>query len=195
MADVLLPEIENRWSPRSFSSQLVEPQKIISLFRAAGMAPSAFNDQPWSYFIGYKEDITWKVIFETLAEGNKAWAKAAPVLVIAAGRTSWSRDESSPNPTWMYDLGQSVAFLTLQAQHLGIWVHQMGGFDAQAAAVAFHLPETWKAVTAIALGYRGDPSSLPADLAAIEKGPKKRKEFATFVFSEKFGQPNERFKE
>ena len=62
---------------------------------------------------------------------------------------------------------------------------------AEKAVDGFSVPDHWKVLTAIALGYMGDIDSLPADLAAIENGPKKRKEFATFVFSEKFGNPAE----
>ena len=41
--------IARRWSPREFSSRPVEPEKLASLFQAARLAPSSYNQQPWSF--------------------------------------------------------------------------------------------------------------------------------------------------
>lgn len=192
---MILPIIENRWSPRAFSSREVSPQQVKTLLKAASMAPSAFNDQPWAFLVGFKGDGSWNTIFDTLADGNKVWAESAPVLLMAMGRKHWLRDKTTTNPTWKYDLGQSVAFLTLQASEMGLWVHQMGGFDHGKAIQSISIPISWEPVVAIAVGYLGDAGQLPPDLAALEKGPKKRKEFSNFVFFEKFGVSDNRFEE
>lgn len=183
------PLIASRWSPRAFSNQSPDKNQVYRLLQAAGMAPSAFNDQPWAFLVGFKGDDTWQMILDVLVEFNQNWARQAPVLMLALGRTVASGNPSRSNPSWMYDAGQSVAYLTFQAAHEGLWVHQMGGFSAEKATAAFSVPDHWKVLTAIALGYMGDKATLPSDLAAIENGPKDRKEFATFVFSGKFGTP------
>ena len=41
----------------------------------------------------------------------------------------------------------------------------------------------------MAIGYPGDPESLPEDLRAKELAPRQRKPIREFVFSGKFGQP------
>src|SRR6266404_2210708 len=43
--------LRRRWSPRSFSERLVEPEKLQSLFEAARWAPSSFNEQPWNMIV------------------------------------------------------------------------------------------------------------------------------------------------
>lgn len=181
------PLIASRWSPRAFSSQLPDKTMVYRLLTAAGMAPSAFNDQPWAFIVGFRGDNSWQKILNILVEGNQSWAKEAPVLILSVGRMVSANDPARSNASWMYDVGQSVAYLTFQASHEGLWVHQMAGILAEKAAADFELPEHWRVLTAIAVGYMGDKASLPHDLAAIENGPKKRKEFATFVFSSKFG--------
>jgi len=183
----ILPLINERWSPRAFSVNPVSQEQLLRLLQAAGKAPSAYNDQPWAFITGLRNDETWRGIFSCLAEGNQAWAGNAPVLMLSVGRTVWSRDEAQINPTWMYDLGQSVAYMTMQATYEGLWVHQMGGFDKEKARATFGIPETWEPVTAIAIGHKTGKEILPANLAAMENGPKERKEFATFVFAGKFG--------
>lgn len=184
----ILPLIDERWSPRAFTGQPVLPEQVQRLLLAAGKAPSAFNDQPWAFITGFRGDETWQAVFDCLADGNKAWAGNVPVLMLSVGRRVWARDGVQENPTWKYDLGQSVAFLTMQATYEGLWVHQMGGFEKEKARAGFEIPDTWEPVTVIAVGYKAGKEILPDNLAAMETGPKKRKEFSTFVFAGKFGR-------
>jgi nitroreductase len=182
----------NRWSPRSFSSRPVEAEKLRSLFETARWAPSAMNEQPWRFLIGRKPDRSWQLIFETLAESNQVWASSAPVLILVAGRISYTRNNKS-NENFMYDTGQAVAHLTLEAVNQGLFTHQMGGFDKEKAMQAFLIPEDFRPLTVVATGYYGDPELLPAELLAREKAPRKRKEFYEFVFSNKFGEKSSLF--
>ena len=62
-----------------------------------------------------------------------------------------------------YDLGQAVADLTFQASALGLHVHQMGGFDPNAARELFAIPKGFDPVAMMALGYRRRPRGRPVD--------------------------------
>ena len=46
--------IEKRWSPRAFSDEQVDRKIVKELFKLGGKAPSAFNEQPWTYLVGFK---------------------------------------------------------------------------------------------------------------------------------------------
>src|SRR5207249_2641010 len=48
--------LRRRWSPRSFSDLLVEPEKLQSLFEAARWAASSFNEQPWNFIVATKQN-------------------------------------------------------------------------------------------------------------------------------------------
>jgi len=183
----LNPLLRKRWSPRAFDGRPVESEKLLSMLEAARWSPSASNLQPWTFFVGTKGDETYNKIFESLVEFNQMWAKNAPVLILNCGKIT-SNDEGIINGTWQYDLGQSVAHMSIQAMDEGLFVHQMGGFDALKAAELFQLPENVQAVSVTAAGYLGDPSILHPRMQKSELAARIRKELDTFVFSERFGQ-------
>ncbi|MDD2323219.1 MAG: nitroreductase family protein, partial [Bacteroidales bacterium] len=110
----VLKEIEHRWSPRAFDLQMPEEKYLRSMFEAARRAPSAFNDQPWSFIIGRKGDETYTHILTSLIDFNVGWAKSAPILMVACG-SSLSSNGQQENTTYAYDTGQSIAYFSLQA--------------------------------------------------------------------------------
>lgn len=178
-----------RWSPRAFSDRPVEPEKLQSVLEAARWAPSSFNAQPWSFLVATKEDPAgFEQMLSCLVPQNVLWAKAAPVLMISVARTHFEHN-GKPNRHALYDTGQAVAFLTLQATALDLYVHQMAGFSAEKAREVFAIPEQAEAVSAIALGYLGDPNSLPQGPRERELVPGKRKPLPEFVFADRWGSP------
>jgi nitroreductase len=82
-----------------------------------------------------------------------------------------------------------VAYLSLTAMHLGVFTHQMGGFDKIKAAQAFQLPQDTEPLVIIAAGYKAEPSILPPKIAALEVGPKPRRSLDSIVFGDEYGKP------
>ena len=99
------------------------------------------------------------------------------------------RHNGKPNRHGQYDTGQAVAQLALQATDLGLFVHQMAGFDAEAARERFHVPANHTPMAAIAVGHPGEASDLPEALAEKERGPRERVPVSTFAFAGKWGEP------
>ncbi len=183
----LHPYLEKRWSPRAFSDKRVEKEKLQRIFEAARWAPSARNEQPWYFMVGEAGDETFNNIFETLVEFNQLWVKTAPMVMLAIGKVDSSK--SGKENAWIkYDVGQSVAHLTFQATHESLWVHQMGGFDADKARELFDIPGDFEAISAIAIGYAGDYRVLHPNLQKPEVAGRERKNMDSFVFSYKFGE-------
>ncbi|MBK6967365.1 MAG: nitroreductase family protein [Bacteroidales bacterium] len=183
--------LRERWSPRAFNSQPVEKEKLQRLFEAARWAPSSSNLQPWSFIIGFKGDDTYNKIAATLVEFNQLWALTAPMLLLAITKNTNQRGE--PNRSALYDLGQSVAHLTFQATADGLFVHQMGGFDSKRTIELFEIPAECSVATAIAIGYIGNPDSLPDNLKKLETTPRERRQSIDLVFTGTFGQPTDIF--
>jgi nitroreductase len=180
--------LAQRWSPRAFSSRPVEPEKLRSLFEAARWAPSSFNEQPWAFLVTTQQDPeAFAAMLSVLVEGNRAWAKDAPVLMLSVAKLNFERT-AQPNRHAFHDVGLATANLMTQATALGLSVHAMAGFDVKKAREVFGIPEGWEAVAAIALGYPGDPESLAEKLRARELAPRSRKPLEQMVFSGKWGQ-------
>jgi nitroreductase len=181
--------LQNRWSPRAFSRQDVEPAKLRRLFEAARWAPSCFNDQPWFFIIGCRGrgDASDR-LFDCLIEFNQSWAVTAPVLLINVARTGFAYN-GNPNRHAWYDTGQAMGNLLVEATHLGLVVHQMAGFDPELARAQFKIPDGYDAVAAAALGYVGDPSALPEGVDEKKRDERERKPLEEFVFSDSWNVP------
>ncbi len=183
--------LRRRWSPRAFSDRPVEPEKLRCLLEAARWAPSSYNEQPWAYLVATREDPEeYARMLSVLAEGNIAWAQRAPVLMLSLARLNFERN-GRPNRYAFHDVGQATANLVTQATALGLFVHQMAGFHAERARELFSIPAGWEPVAAIALGYPGDPESLPESLREREFAPRTRKPLEQFVFAGRWGQTSE----
>lgn len=181
--------IARRWSPRAFADRPVETEKLYRLFEAARWAASSFNEQPWGFMVATREQADrHATMVECLSEGNQVWAADAPVLLLSMAKLVFDRNER-PNRHAYHDTGLAVANLVIQATDLGLFVHQMAGFDQEQSRAAFSIPEDWDPVAMIAIGYPGDPEQLPEDLKKREYGERKRKDFSEFVFTGEFGDP------
>jgi len=176
-----------RWSPRAFLEKAVEQEKLVSMLEAARWSASGGNEQPWRFIIGLKPDETWKKLFSSLDEGNKVWCLTAPLLILAVANkiSSWDGNVSG---YYQYDTGQALAHLSLEAMHQGLFVHQMGGFSQEAVVRLFEIPDDFAPLTVTAVGYIGDPGSLPENLKKRELQPRVRKELREIVFHGSFGK-------
>jgi len=177
--------IKMRRSRRAYTDKMVEPEKIRSLFEAARWAPSSLNEQPWFYVYATRDQPLWHKIFETIKEGNKIWARNAPLLICSFARKNFIRFDS-PNPSARYDLGAANALLSLQAAHLGLNVHQMAGFDQQMIIHNLGVPDRLEPVIIMAIGYAGEAEMLPENLKARELAPRERYVEQEFVMNKAF---------
>jgi nitroreductase len=182
--------LANRRSPRAFSEQPIESEKLVSLFEAARWSPSSANEQPWRFIVATKNDQqVFSSLVDSLMEGNRRWAERAPMLVLALAQTTYSKNGNAYRHSW-YDLGQSVALLSVEATALGLAVHQMGGFDADKARQLLSIPEGFEPVVVFAVGYPDQPTILTDELRKREQAPRSRKQLQDFVYTEEWGKPS-----
>ena len=180
--------LRRRWSPHAFAARLVEKDKLCRLLEAARWAPSCFNEQPWNFILATKENpAEFEQMLECLVEGNRGWAKTAPVLMITVAAMSFVKG-GKPNRHAFHDVGAAMADFTLQATSEGLFVHQMAGIDADKIRTTYGIPATHEPVAGVALGYPGDIESLPEALKQRTLAPRSRKPMEQFVFSGKWGE-------
>jgi nitroreductase len=182
----ILEVIQMRRSRRAYGDLPVEPEKINSLFEAARWAPSSVNEQPWIYLYATKDQTElWEKIFDALNEGNKVWVRNAPLLIVSLIRKNFIRNDM-PNQSARYDLGGANAFLSLQAAHLGLNVHQVGGFSHEKIKQNLNIPDSYEPVVIMAIGYPGDVQALPENLKLRELAPRERYTRQAFVMNKPF---------
>lgn len=169
----LHPLLAERWSPRALDPRhVLRPGQVTALLEAARWAPSAGNTQPWRFVVALRGTPAHAAVLDTLAGGNRQWAHAASALVLVAAETVAA--DGTPRPWAVYDTGQAVAHLSVQAQHEGLAVHQLGGFDVAAAAALLAGSSRVQPLVVLAVGRRADAAQLPGPLAARERAPRTR---------------------
>jgi nitroreductase family protein len=175
----LHPLLARRWSPAVFDpAATVTPAEAGTLLEAARWAPSAGNSQPWAFVVGMRGDAVHARIVRHLAPSSRRWAPDAGLLVVNLCHrwvegTDWEFSEFA-----LYDLGQAVAHMTVQAQALGLFVRQFRAFDRAGIAAEFGVPAHWQVTSMSAVGrlpagieppgpFADDPSRQRRPLGAI----------------------------
>ncbi len=135
----VLNAIEQRWSPYAFDGSAVSDQEMEVLVDAARRAPSAFNNQSARFLTAHRGTPEFKVIQETMIEWNQMWTADAGVLVVALGRDRFAYNDT-PNPLAQLEVGFASQNLMTQATAMGLHVHPLSGFDADALAAKAEVP-------------------------------------------------------
>lgn len=178
----------NRWSPRAFSSQPVEEEKLMQILEAARWAASSYNEQPWRFLLARTPQDIAKFL-DILVPQNQAWAKDAPVLLFVAAKKTFSYN-GQPNIVHQYDCGTASGYMTFEAERVGLIVHGMAGFDADKARTVLNVPDDFEVMAAYAIGYHGDKSQLPSEVQEREV-PSSRRPLQESIFEGGFSVPKE----
>ena len=149
--------------------------EVDLLLEAARWAPSAGNSQPWAFIVGRRGDDTHRRLVRHLAGSSARWAPTASLLVANLSHrfvedTDWDYSEFA-----LYDLGQAVAHMTVQARALDLHVRQFRAFSRDGIAADFGVPGHWEVTTLSAVGRvaRADTveGPLTQPLAQRERRP------------------------
>ena len=185
----ILQVLAERWSPYGFEDRPVAATDLRSLFEAARWAASSYNEQPWNYLVATSENSAeFGRILSCLVEANQAWAKEAPVLVLGIVSLRFARNNQD-NRAAVHDLGLAAGNLLAEATTRGLSVHQMIGILPDKARELYQIPEHFEAWTALAIGYKADPTKLPDALRERDMVPRQRKPLNKFVFTGRWGHP------
>jgi nitroreductase len=160
----------DRYSPRAFARRPVEAARLDAVFEAARWSMSASNGQPWRFVYATREDQPQDHarFAALLVDANRRWAEAAPVLGFVLADERGARP-GERNRWAQFDTGAAYMALTLQAALLGLHTHAMAGLHTDQVYPAVGAdPIHHTVLCGFALGYLGDPATLPPDLAARE---------------------------
>lgn len=147
------PLLASRFSPLLFDpARTVTEADVDLLLEAARWAPSAGNSQPWAYFVARRDEPEHKRIVRHLARSSARWAPTASLLIVTMAHryvedTDWAYSDFAD-----YDLGQSVAHLTLQAHAMNLACRQFRAFDLEALTTDLNPGPGWHIVSMIAAG-------------------------------------------
>ncbi len=179
--DMINKLITDRYSPVIFDPGAVGEEKVNMLFEAARWAPSSRNEQPWRFIYAHRNDAVFEDMLSTLVDENRIWAQNAPLLILSIAKTTFAY-KGKPNYYAFHDTGMAVANLLIQATDMGLYVHQMGGYDKEKARDVLNIPEGYQPVAMMAVGYKGNPEEMPEELRSRDKAERKRKSRSELVY-------------
>lgn len=157
----------DRWSPRAFDESTMPEEDLAVIFEAAGLAPSAFNYQPWQFLYARRDDANWQRFLSPLIPFNQSWAKDAAVLIfiVTDTRMVQNADEDGTElHSHSFDAGAAWAQMALQATVMGYHAHAMTGIDFAKAREELAVPPRYRIEAAVAIGRRDAPERLPEGL-------------------------------
>lgn len=136
--------IEKRKSVRSYAPTPVPREKLDRVLQAATLAPSAMNRQPWHFIV-----VTNPQKRKQIAGGGR-WARFlndTPVVIVGCG-------DSEASPKWhVVDVAIAMQNMVLAATGEGLGTCWIGSFDEGQLKQLLKIPERFKVVALLALGY------------------------------------------
>jgi len=182
--------LARRWSTRAFdAAKPVTREQLTTLLEAGRWAPSCNGDEPWRYLVWdrARDPEGFQKAFDCLSDNNKKWVKNVPLLMLSCAGSNFAAT-GKPNRWTQHDTGAASLSIALQADALGLAVHQMGGFDAEKARAAFGIPVEYTPMAMIAVGYQAAPDVLDEETKKKELTPRARKPLVERFFEGGWGK-------
>ena len=176
----ILDLIASRQSDRQFNtSKIVEDDKLETILKAANLAPSACNAQPWKIIVVNEPSLAKEVGKAAAGLGMNKFAQDAPVhlLIIeeSANFTSIIGSKLKDKYFPLIDIGVLASHIILAAESLGLASCVMGWFDEDKIKELCSIPKRKRVLLDIVIGYSDKP-----------KRKKKRKSINSMVSYNKY---------
>lgn len=163
----LLKEIEDRYSTMYFGEEPVLEEDLRAMLLAATQAPSAYNEQPWRFYVA-KTPQDKEMLMEYMLPGEKEWIAAAPVLILLAGDIGDTHNGLF-NYWTSFDAGCAWGYLSLEAQRRGYVTHCIGSFDRVDLRNEFQKNENIEIYGIVAVGRPGRQEDTDKEKVAPRK--------------------------
>ncbi len=160
------------------------------MLEAARWAPSCYGDQPWRFIVWDKstDEKAWADAFDCIVPNNQTWVKDASILILVCAGSLFGHNQQT-NRWGQYDTGAAAENLCLQAEHLGLMAHQMGGFNADLACKKFNIPTEYTLMAMLSVGYAADIATVEGEALTREMAERKRKPLTELFFDGSWGKP------
>jgi nitroreductase len=178
--------LEKRRAYRSLDKVQITEGMVKELAKAAQLAPSCFNNQPWRYVFVYGDEALDKM-YETLSEGNR-WAKEASLIIVVLSKKDYDCIMKDGRVYYHFDAGMSAAMMILKATDMGLVAHPIAGYDPALIRKALNIPDDIEVVNIIIVGKHASDIKpwLKEKQVADEQRRPDRKRLEEFVFIDKY---------
>ena len=160
----LLDIMKDRWSVRSYKSDMIEDEKLDYIIKAGRVAPTACNNQPQRIFVVKSPEAVEKL--NTVCR----YTFGAPVVLVICYDTEreWKNKRAGGKGSGETDAAIVATHMMLAAWDIGIGSCWVNYFKPSEVKAAFGLPENETPVLLLPLGYPAE-NSKPAKLHSESK--------------------------
>jgi len=176
--------IEARRAKRALSTEPVSREEVELLIRAAHLAQSCFNNQPWRFVVIDDPQIL-QAVKETMPKGNY-WTAPAPVIIAVTSQRDLDCTLSDDRDYFLFGCGMAVGNLMTQATQMDLVAHPIAGYNPVKVKEILGIPEDHTLITLVIVGRPGDTSQLSDQHRTIELGPRDRKPLAEVMARNRF---------
>lgn len=142
-----------RRSVRSYLNRPVPEESLKQILEAARLAPSAGNRQDWRFVVVKDIRQREKIVEVT----GQSFVRTAPVI-IAGVALNPIRIMKCDVPAYAVDLAIAMTNITLIATSLGLGTCWIGAFNQEQVKEILSVPNQYKVVELMSLGYPADES-------------------------------------
>lgn len=165
--------IRKRRAVRSYKDDPIPEESLKKILEAARLAPSAKNKQDWKFIVVRDSETRAKL---SEAARNQEFVARSPI-VIAGITLDPDYVMGSEVPAYAVDLAIAMEHIALAAIEEGLGTCWVGGFSQKEAKETLQIPEKYKVVILMPLGFSADKPAL-----------KSRKSIEEIVCYEKFNE-------
>jgi len=170
----ILKAIEARRARRALSDRPIDQETTTALLRAAHLAPSCSNNQPWR-LIAIDDPERLDEVKEHLTRGNY-WAKPAPLIIAVASRADLDCRIPDGREYHLLGCGLATMNLMLQATEMNLIAHPIAGFRQRPIKKTLAVPDDYTVIALVIVGHPSDDlSSLSETRRETEVGPRDRR--------------------
>ncbi len=182
----IIDVIQKRRAYRAFDVNRPVPKETIeNLIKAAHLAPSCMNNQPWRFVAATEAGVLEKVK-ETLPKSN-GWIRGAAAIIAVFSKRDLDCMLSDNRDYFLFGCGMAVGNLMAQATEEDLIAHPVAGYDPEKVKSILGIPAEYILITLVNVGYRGTELGLLTDKQkASEQAPRDRKPIGEVLFWNSF---------
>lgn len=146
---------EQRCSVRDYEEKAVEREKLEYILKAAQLAPSAVNFQPWQFLVVRDPENRVKM----QESYHRDWFKTAPCYIVICSDHSqgWKRKVDKKDFSDI-DAAIAIEHICLAATSVGLGTCWVCNFDPEILRANFHIPTHLEPIAILPVGYPKNPN-------------------------------------
>jgi len=144
--------IEARRAYRSLEPVEITEETIIELAKAAQLAPSCNNNQPWRFVFVYEPEVLISMR-EALSKGNE-WIHRASMIIAVISKKDLDCILPRREFYYAFDTGMAIGLLMLRATELGLVAHPIAGFSPKKTREILGIGDEWDVITLVNVGRK-----------------------------------------